>query len=59
MPKDLRRIKMKCPNCNSELKKVKVKIEGAKNQVSSHQCVNCDYFEFEEESSKKVIEEVR
>lgn len=59
MPKKLRRVKMKCPNCSSELKKVKVKVERAKNPVISHQCTNCDYFEFEEESSKRVIEELR
>jgi len=50
---------MKCHNCGSELKKIKVKVERAKNPVISHQGTNCDYFEFEKESSKKVTKELR
>jgi len=41
------------------MKKVEVKIAGADNKAISHQCTNCDYFEFEPVSSKKVIEELR
>jgi len=38
-----------------------VKVEGAKNKVLSHQCTNknCYYFDFDQRSSKKVIEELR
>ena len=36
-----------------------VKVQGAENKVISYQCPNCDYFEFEPTSSKKVIEELR
>lgn len=50
---------MKCPNCNTNLKKVEVKVSGAKTKVVSYQCPNCDYFEFDGISSKKVIEELR
>ncbi len=50
---------MKCPKCNSNLKKVQVSVEGAKNKALSYQCSKCDYFEFEPESSKKVVEELR
>lgn len=50
---------MKCPKCNSNLRKVEVKVHGAKNKAISYQCPNCDYFEFEPMSSKKVIEELR
>lgn len=50
---------MKCPKCNSTLRKVEVKVEGAKNRAVSYQCPKCDYFEFEPESSKKVVEELR
>lgn len=50
---------MKCPECNSDLRKVKVGARGAKRKAISYQCPNCDYFEFEEESSKKVLEELR
>jgi len=46
---------MKCPNCKTELKKVKVKIEGASEEVVSFQCPQCEYVEFEQESANKVI----
>ena len=57
MPK--RRNKMKCPKCDSNLKKVKVKVYGAESKVTSYQCPKCDYFEFEPLSSSKVLEELR
>ena len=50
---------MKCQKCNSDLRKVKVCIEGARKKIQSFQCPNCEYFEFEEESATKVIEELR
>jgi len=50
---------MKCPECKSNLRKVKVGVKGAKNKVISYQCKDCDYFEFEPLSSKKVVEELR
>lgn len=50
---------MKCPKCNSNLKKVHVNIHGAKSKAISYQCSSCDYFEFEPQSSKKVVEELR
>ncbi len=50
---------MKCQKCNSELKKVEVKVQGAKSKVVSYQCPDCDYFEFEPISSQKVIQELR
>ena len=52
-------MKKKCPNCKTSLKKVKVKVTGAENKAISYQCPKCDYFEFEPESSQKVIEELR
>ena len=51
--------KMKCPKCNSTLSKVAVKVSGATQKAISNQCDNCDYFEFDPESSKKVVEELR
>lgn len=50
---------MKCPKCNSNLKKVKVKVHGAENRATSFQCPQCNYFEFEPISSRKVVEELR
>jgi len=50
---------MKCPNCKSELKKVLVSIHGAKNKAVSYQCPKCDYYEFEQSSSKKVVQELQ
>ena len=42
-----------------KLKKIEVAIHGAKNKAISYQCSKCDYFEFEEKSSRKVVEELR
>lgn len=50
---------MKCPKCNANLKKVNVGIAGAKSKAISYQCPKCDYFEFEQLSSEKVLEELR
>jgi len=50
---------MKCPKCNSALKKANVSVFGAKNKAVSYQCNKCDYFEFEPVSSRKVVEELR
>ena len=50
---------MACPKCNSKLKKVEVKVEGAESKATSYQCTKCDYFEFEPKSSRKVVEELR
>ena len=48
-----------CRECNHSMKKLKVKVEDAENQVDSYQCTNCNYFEFEKNSSKKIIKELR
>ena len=50
---------MKCPKCKSNLREVKVKVEGAKNRILSYQCTNCDYYEFENNSAEKTIQELR
>lgn len=48
-----------CPKCNSGLKRVEVKVAGAKTKAISYQCPIDDYFEFEQKSSSKVLEELR
>ena len=50
---------MKCPKCESNLRKVEVSVAGAKSKAVSYQCPDCDYFEFEPMSSKKVVQEIR
>ena len=50
---------MKCPRCSSNLKKAEVRIEGAGQKAISYQCQKCDYFEFEEKSAAKVIQELK
>jgi len=50
---------MICQKCNAELRKTEVKVYGAKTRVISYQCPKCDYFEFERETSKRVIDELR
>ena len=41
------------------MKDVLVKVAGAQSKALSHQCVSCDYFEFEQDSSRKVLDELR
>lgn len=48
-----------CPECGNNLRKVNVSIYGAKNKALSYQCPKCDHFEFEQETSKKIIEELQ
>ena len=50
---------MICPTCSRTLKKQLVHVSGATQKAVSYQCSECDYFEFEPQSSKRVIEELR
>ena len=50
---------MKCSECGLPLKKVDVAVQGATQKVTSYQCSQCDHFEFEPVSSKKVLDELR
>ena len=50
---------MKCPDCNSIMKEIEVSIEGAKSKVLSYQCGKCGYFEFEDSSINKAINEIK
>ena len=34
-------------------------MHGARNKALSYQCPKCDYFEFDSESSSKVLEELK
>jgi len=49
---------MKCPQCNAQLREIKVKIQDANNPVTSYQCSKCSYFNFEEKSINKAIKEI-
>ncbi len=49
---------MKCPKCNSKLRRVKVDIEGAKTKIWSNQCPKCVYFIFEEKNQDKILKEL-
>ncbi|MFH1506641.1 MAG: hypothetical protein ABIE94_06695 [archaeon] len=49
---------MNCPKCKATLKKVQVKVHGARKKAISYQCPKCDYYAFDPKSSKKVIEEL-
>ena len=48
-----------CPNCGSILKEVKVKVHNAESPVTSYQCGNCGYFDFEDTSINKAIKEIK
>ncbi len=52
---------MKCPRCESNLRKVRVAVEGAKQRAITYQCSNidCIYVDFEEESSKRIVAELK
>jgi len=50
---------MKCPKCNSGMKKAMVRIQDAKSPVISHQCIKCGYFDFEEKSINNAIREIK
>ena len=50
---------MKCPKCNTQMKEVKVKIQDADSPVTSYQCIKCGYFDFEEKSINKAINEIK
>ena len=50
---------MKCTKCNAKVKAVKVKIQDAESPVTSYQCSNCGYFDFEKKSISKAIDEIR
>lgn len=50
---------MRCPKCNSNVRKVEVSVEGAGQKAISYQCTKCDYVEFEEKSAAKVVRELK
>ena len=53
-------MKMKiCPKCNNKLKELKVNIQDANSPVTSYQCNKCSYFDFEENSINKAINEIK
>lgn len=41
------------------MKEVRVKIQDANSPVTSHQCGKCGYFDFEEKSINKAINEIK
>ncbi|HLC63219.1 MAG TPA: hypothetical protein VJJ21_02775 [Candidatus Nanoarchaeia archaeon] len=49
----------KCPECESDMREIKVKIQDAESPAISYQCGKCGYFEFEEKSIHKTIKEIR
>src|SRR3989338_642693 len=50
---------MKCPKCNASMKEVKVRIQDADSPVTSYQCGECGYFDFEEKSMNRAIGEIK
>ena len=48
-----------CPQCKSKMKEVSVTIQDADSPVTSYQCSKCSYFEFEEKSMNKAINEIK
>jgi transposase-like protein len=50
---------MKCPRCKSSLRKVNVKVQDSKKEIISYQCGKCGYFEFDPDSTSKVLAELK
>jgi len=50
---------MKCPKCDSKMEGVMVKIQDADSLVTSYQCGECGYFDFEGKSMEKAIAEIK
>lgn len=50
---------MQCPKCNNKMKEIKVKVQDADSPVISYQCGKCGYFEFEDKSANKAINEIK
>ena len=50
---------MKCSKCDVKMREVKVKIQDANSPVISYQCGECGYFDFEEKSINKAINEIK
>ena len=50
---------MECHKCKGKMKEVKVKIQDADSPVTSYQCAKCGYFDFEERSINKAINEIK
>ena len=50
---------MLCEKCNTKMNEVKVKVQDADSPVTSYQCGKCGYFDFEEKSIKKAINEIK
>ena len=48
-----------CPKCSAQLKEIKVKIQDADSLVTSYQCGECGYFDFEGKSMEKAITEIK
>ncbi len=49
----------KCLECGSELVRVEVSVDDADSRAVSWQCESYGHFEFEEESSNKVVNELK
>ena len=52
-------LKTRCVNCGSTLKEIKVKMYNAESLVTSYQCGACGYFDFENKSVNKVLNEIK
>ncbi len=50
---------MECPNCKTEMQKVMVKVGGAREEVVSFQCRKCKQIDFEPESARRVVQELK
>lgn len=51
-------LKEPCPRCGKMLEQVPVSVWGAKSKVLSRQCLSCDYFDFDQATGQKVLEEL-
>lgn len=52
-------MKQECPDCGEEMVFVEVAVEDADSKVISYQCPSCGHFEFDQESSRKAVSELK
>lgn len=52
-------MKIICEECGKEMKKGDVEVEGAKSKSIGYFCKKCGNFEFDKQSAKKVINELK
>jgi hypothetical protein len=49
----------KCPECEKEMRRISVEVEGSDTKSIGYRCDNCNNLEFDKKSGMKVVKELR